>query len=190
MAPRSIPAQRLVRRRMAARGWQRRNHRPHRVRPEDGAMAQGRRRDRGARGRLLAPAAAALHGSARRRQPGVPLSRPRLRFIGPLHAHALAGQAQSECLCALLPGAREVPLRLGMARRSGRRGSRARAGPALERRSRLGRRRRNAFPQLRLPPRDRQPDGPDARDLRPFHEHRPYRGRRDADQDQRTTSAA
>ena len=46
----------------------------------------------------------------------------------------------------------------------------------LERRDGMGRRGRNLRqPQMRLSARDRQSDGPDPRDLRPFRQHRPRR---------------
>ena len=56
------------------------------------------------------------------------------------------------------------------------------ASPRMGREPRVGLRRRPVPRQLRLPPDDRQPDGPDARDLRARHEHRPEGDRRDADQ--------
>ena len=51
------------------------------------------------------------------------------------------------------------------------------ASPAVGREPRVGLRRRAVPHQLRLPADDRQPDGPDARDLRPRHQHRPDRDR-------------
>jgi len=58
---------------------------------------------------------------------------------GALHSYAVSGNDQPVGLRALLPGRREAPLRLGLARRgrAGRPGTRARH--ALERRPSLGR---------------------------------------------------
>ena len=61
--------------------------------------------------------------------------------IGPLHLHAVAGDDQPVGLRAQLPGGRDASPRLALAGRSGAGRSRQGAGPALERRSGLGRRR-------------------------------------------------
>ena len=125
-----------------------------------------RRPGRGAGRRLLAPADAAVAGPARRRRAGLRLPRPGLQQPGPLHPHAEPGDAQPLGLRARLPGGREAPLRLGLARRPGQGRPGAGARHALERRPGLGRRRQDDPRGLRLPAGGRQPDGPDARDLR------------------------
>ena len=173
----TFPTERLVRRRLRRRG-QGRAAGPHRLRPEDRDVpAQGRQRRR-ARRRLLAPPAAAVQGPAARRPDHLRLPRPGLQRRRPLHPHALAGDAQPRRLRARLPGGGEAPLRLGLARRpgAGRPGRDPR--PALERRPGLGRRRQAHHREVRLPAGARQPDGPDARDLRARQQHRPAgRGR-------------
>jgi hypothetical protein len=85
---------------------------------------------------------------------------------GPLHTHAVAGDDQPVGLRARLSGRGAAPLRLGVAGRcrAGRPGADPR--PALERRPGLGRRRQADPGEVRLPAGARQPDGPDARDLR------------------------
>jgi hypothetical protein len=73
-----------------------------------------------------------------------------------------------------------APLCLGLARRPGQGRPGAGARPALERRPGLGRRRQADHGEVRLPPGGRQPDGPDARDLRARRQHRPAGGGRGA----------
>ena len=154
--------------------------RAHGGQPEARALSDARRNAGGARGRVLAPAAAALDGPARGRRVGVRLSRPGLQPAGPLHLHAVAGHDQSVGLRPQLPGRRASPLPLGMAGRSGTRRPRARPRPALERRFRVGRRRQDDPRELRLPARPRQPDGPDPRNVRPRLVDRQPRSRRSA----------
>ena len=92
---------------------------------------------------------------------------------GTLHLHAGAEDHQSVRLRARLSDRRAPSTRLDLARRSrsGRSGQDSRF--PLERRHRLGRRGRHLLqPEMRLPPRHRQPDGPDPRDLCPCRQHR------------------
>ena len=101
------------------------------------------------------------------------LSRPRLQLLWPLRVHAVAEDHQSRRLRACLSGRGAPSLRVGVAGRSCARRSGARARPALERRSGVGRRRQAHPSRVRLQADRRQPDGPHARDVRARRFDRP-----------------
>ena len=76
-----------------------------------------------------------------------------------------------------LPGVRALRLHLGLGGRQGTGRPGQDPSPRLGREPRVGPRRRALPRQVRLPLDGRQPDGPDARDLRARHQHRPERDR-------------
>ena len=169
-----VRSQRLVRR-LHQRRAQGRAARPDDLRPAHGLLSRRRRRRLGARGLLPASRRAAL---ARQRARGRPhrlrLPRPGDGRRRPLRLDAGAARAADD---QVVPDRRALRLRLGLAGREERRRSGAAASPALGREPRVGVRRRPVPRQVRLPADDRQPDGPDARDLRARDQHRPARDR-------------
>ena len=140
-------------------------------------------------GRLLPASRRSAVARARgRRQAGMRLSRPGDGLRRQDDCHARPARARLPCdPCS--SGDRAVWLRLGLARRPGL------ADPAKLQHLRMGREpglglwRRPLPRPVRLPADDRQPDGPDARELRALDQHRPEGNRRNADHDQesRTT---
>ena len=171
----ALSVERLVSRRLGERGRPRLDG-PNDLRKGHRSLPPHRRRGRCARGRVLASAAAAVAGQARRRSDRVRIPRPRVQFGRPLHAYAGAEDDQPVRLRARLSDRRKTSSRLAVAGRSGARRSRAHAGFPLERRRRVeGRGRHVRQPQMRLAPGRRQSDGPDPRDLCAFGQHRSRR---------------
>ena len=120
---------------------------------------------------------------------GAPLSLGRVRDDGRIVCgyHGLVMGGDGRCVSMpgqrvatddqVVPDHRALRLRLGLAGREERCRPGAAAPPAVGREPRVGLRRRPLSRQVRLPADDRQPDGPDARDLRPLDQHRPARDR-------------